>query len=444
MKARYGAVNTERNLNGWFAQCLRSQRAGVAVLLLVASAATCFGADATSPGIGLLELQPLAGISQDEAKMVTGELAKALQRAGDYKIQALSDADVKGLFASHGESLPTALDVHARARIGDWLGGTYAISGTVGKVGQWNYLISLDIVDVHSATQLTTVSLKILDYTQKLVVDRLARLVLWTRVKVDCNIPDRTVSIDDIPYRDDQKDAEYGVWLVKPGLHTVVISTSRPNYSSYKEQQSFGVAEEKTIKASLNNLAGLLEVKTPSPVNVYLGDALLAHTAYIVRELPAGSYKVTLAAPHRVSAEHQVTIVTGKKTTVDDALAVNLGSYRTPAIVTLSLAAAFTCGGGVVLWQASEAYDRYIETMDRAEMTRQLNRARTLDKVSYGCFGAGGVFAIWSAAEWLALAANAGQPEKRSWLRDRLQFGYSPESSAWRLGVQVAVERRRP
>jgi TolB-like protein len=388
------------------------------------------------PKIVLFEFAALGEIPKNETRMLTEEMAKALMRAGDFEIQSKSSSEISKLFTEHGESTPEVIDEALAARAGFWLNVDYIVTGSLEKVAKWHYLISLKSISVQTSILLQSASIKVLDYTQNLVLDRLARLLFWARIRIDCNIPDFEFYVDGVPYLESSKDPDYKVWLVKPGAHKILVKTKRANYSEQLQEITFSPGKEEIVKVTLKNLAGLLELKTIPRSNVYLNDKLIANTTYLARELPEGSYKVTLKASRRIGIETDIRIDAGKKTTISEILPVDLSAYRTPAIVTLSLSAGFAAGGLVSVWQANKSYDKYLETMNRTEMKKYLDRSKTLDKISYGLFGGSGVFAIWSLIEWAGLITNSREAQRKLSLSKNLELRYSLEKKEYQVGLK--------
>ncbi|MCX6844462.1 MAG: hypothetical protein NTX53_19545 [candidate division WOR-3 bacterium] len=387
----------------------------------------------------ILELTPLGDVQRQDAKAVTDQIAKSLSRLGGFEVVAKSPSDLRRSFSEHGQTLPAEFDATTSRQVGSWLGVDYVVSGTVDIVGKWQHSISLSGVEVRTGRQLPQTALNVLDISQNLVFDRLSRLALWARVTVDCNMPDYELLVDSVVLDATAKDPDYGVWLVKPGTHQLTVRSKQPQYSSYNQSTTLSPGEELSVKATLKHEAGLLELRVSPAARISLDGGFLSSGAYLVRELPDGTHHLLLSAARRRSVEKDITIVAGQKTSLQENLPVNSAAYRRPAVISAVVAGALAAGGVGTVLTANASYNSYLATMDRSEMVTYLARSKSLDKVSYGLFAAGGAFAVWSLAEWISLAVDTRKAERVAAILENIDVGCTGPEPGLRVGLNLPV-----
>jgi TolB-like protein len=396
-------------------------------------------ASAQMSSVAVLELTPLGDVQRQDAQAVTGEIAKAVTRLGGFEVQTMSQSELQKSFTEHRQTLPAELDATSIGQVGSWLGVDYVISGTVSTVGKWQYSISMKGVEVRTGRQLPLTALNVLDINQNLMFDRLSRLVLWTRVSVDCNVPDYELLVDSVVLDATAKDPDYGAWLVKPGVHQLTVRSTQPNYSSYSQSVTLTPGEELPVKATLKHEAGLLELHISPSARISLDGEFLTTGSYLVRELPYGTHHLSLSAAGRQPVETDVTIVAGQKTTLQENLPVNPAAYRTPAEIAAGASGVLLIGGLGTVLAANASYNDYLGTMDLSAMTTYLARSKNLDKFSYGLFAAGGACAIWSLTEWIFLATNTRKAEKVTAILERVNVSCSGPERGLHVGLSLPV-----
>lgn len=384
------------------------------VILLVSG---CALAQETSKVL-VLQIDTLDSVFQKEALLLTDELVKAIGRIGSYDVFMKDSSELAKAFEEHGRAIPTVLDDSLKNDLGRWWNVHFVVSGTLSKNSEKRYIVKLDLIDVTQGKTVSTIKLTLIDFRHKLLLDRLARLLLWARLQIICNHPPYEALLDNRVLTEEMMDVDYNVWLVEPGKkHVLEVKTKKDNYTTFKEEIILGVAESRVTKITLKNRKGILTVQSRPDADVYLNNEAIGTTT-LRKELQAGEYTITLKAGRHIDVTKKVIIFPEDTTVVQEALRVNYSSYRRNGII--SAAAALLCiGSGLYATsEANKAYDQYLQTMNANEMRDQRDKAKTFDVVSYISYGAAAGFVIWSVLEWIGFISEHDSSEPMTHLDD--------------------------
>ena len=385
----------------------------------------------------VLHVDTLESASQRDAFELTTELAKAINRVGGYDVVVKSPGEVAEVFEEHGRRTPVIVDETSMWELGTWFAARYVIGGVLGKSPDKRHAITLEMVDVPGGRMASAALLTVRDFTPRLLMNRLAQLLLWARLRIICERIACETTLDGKLLKEEMMDPDYNVWLVEPDKrHILETRAEQENYTTYKEEFILDVAELRVVRPVLKRRIGILDVKTTPEAKVYLNDEVVGTTP-LQKEMQAGKYKIMLAAGRHDDVQKKIVISPEETTFVSEVLPVNYSSYRRNGIMS-AVAAALCIGGGMYASsQAKKAYDQYLETMSVSEMRDHRDKAKTLDIVSYVSYGAAGAFAVWSALEWIGLASSPEPTNARAEQEDSHRMDFSFSSKGLTLTIHL-------
>jgi len=366
----------------------------------------------------VLQVDTLSGASARDALVLSTELAKAISRVGSYEVITKSSLEIGRAFEERGKTMPAVMDESSKQNLGTWWKASFVVGGTLGKTDDKRHAISLDMLDVKQGKTVSTAQLVVADFNHKLLLNRLAQLLVWGRLRIVCNQSPYEAVLDTKVLREEMLDPDYNAWLVEPNTkHTLEVKAKKENYTTYREDLTLSVAESRVVEATVKYRMGVLVVQSNPEADVYL-DKRMIGTTKLRRPVQAGEYMLTLSAGRHDDVMKKVTIAPEETTFVSGTLPLNRGSYRRNGIIFAGVAGLFVGGGLYASREADKAYDQYLETMNTKEMSDHRDRAKTLDYVSYASYGVAGVFAIWSVLEWIGLVTSHEPSETSSQLND--------------------------
>lgn len=406
------------------------QRFSIIGLLLLSLASSAQSQE--SARVLVLEIAALDDACKRDAPILSGELAKAIDRVGNYQVSVKSSSEMAGVFEKHGEAVPTLWDDSTQKKIGMWLKSDYVVRGTLGKIDQRRFDINLQLLEVNSGVILSTAHAAVLEYNHRLLLNRFAKLLFWARLQIACNLPEYQAALDGAVLQEETKDPDYEIWLVEPGKqHTLEVRARKENYTTFKDEVTLRIAESRIAEARLKYRTGVLEVNANPQAAVFLNDEKVDKTP-LRRVLQEGQYTLKLKVSRHDEIVKSFVIAPEETTTIQETLIFKRSSYRRNGIISLIAATLFAAGGVYATIEADKAYNRYLETMNLDEMDKRRNRAKTLDRFSYTSYGVAGAFALWSALEWIGFLSSH-EPSKvpdQSHTNHRFRFSLRDEGFA--------------
>jgi hypothetical protein len=388
------------------------------------------------PRILVLQVDTLSGASARDASALTNELAKAINRVGNYDVITKGSLEIGRFFEDRGKATPPVLDDPSKQNLGTWWRANFVVDGTLGNTSDKRHTISLEMLDVKQGKTVSTAQLVVADFNHRLLLNRLAQLLVWGRLSSVSNQSPYEATLDTKLLSNEMLDPDYNVWLVQPNTkHTLEVKAKKENYTTYKEDLTLGVAESRVVEARVKYRMGVLVVQSRPEADIHLDERMIGRTTFR-RPVQAGEYMLTLTASRHDDVTTKVTIAPEETTFVSETLPLNRGSYRRNGIISAIAAGLFVGGGLYASKEADKAYDQYLETMNTGEMRDRRDKAKTLDIVSYASYGVAGVFVIWSALEWIGLLTADEPSEIGMQLNDQQRLNLSVSNK----GLTVAFQ----
>ena len=385
----------------------------------------------------VIEADTLKGASRDNALILSTELYKAVSRVGNYDVIIKSSEELKKAFIEHNKPIPAIQDKSSMKDLGTWYRTDFVIGGTIGRTENKQFVISLELIDTKQGNIISTAQLNVMDFNHKLILDRFSKLLLYGRLRITCNLTPYEFFLDGSVVSNESRDPDYNCWLIEPGkTHIIEIRTEKENYTTYKENLTFNIAESRVVNANLKSLIGILQVTSKPEAEVYLNDEFIG-TTKLQRQIKAGEYSLALKAGRHDDISRSVTISPEDTTFVFETLPVDYSSYRRNGIISAAAAVLFVGGALYASSEANKAYDRYLVTMDAKEMSNNRDKAKTLDVVSYVSYGLAGAFTIWSILEWVGLINSHESSEVGSAMNDFNRFNFSFTNKSVSIRLQI-------